>query len=272
MRRRTVEAHRIAFGVSPRHRKNAPWFPSGPTIRILPPRYSGPNPESPCPSNSINFDGNGVMESDSPSPCDNQSVPQNEAAGAGAPVPRADTAVGLELQTENLIETYHVVAEWIRFADAKAAVVLTVGGAFGGLLIPTMKPFLAEGPEAHLTPWWMLLVIGLLAACLLLLGLSFFFAFLCLTPFRVKGRHPATETCPHFHAVGIAGRYGLAQHTEFVEGYRHAKVDGFQKEVLAALLIDSHISVAKYKAVSKSIRCVAFAALFGLAYLIAAQF
>lgn len=212
------------------------------------------------------------MALNSPSQPGNPSTTRSAANDSVAAVPRVDAAVGLELQTENLIETYQVVAEWIRFADAKAGVVLTVGGAFGGLLIPTIKPFLAEGPAAHVTPWWILLVIGLLAACLLLLALSFFFAFLCLTPFRVNGRHPATETCPHFHAVGIAGKYGLLQHKEFVDGYQQAKLVGFQKEVLAALLIDSHISVAKYQAVSKSIRCVALAALFGLSYLIAAQF
>jgi hypothetical protein len=213
------------------------------------------------------------MELNPPAQSHNVAPSQNAAdGGTAAHAPQVDAALGLELQTENLIETYQVLAEWIRFADAKAGVVLTIGGAFGGLLIPTMKPFLAEGPEAHVTSWWIYLVIGQLVACLLLLALSFFFAFLCLTPFRVKGRHPATETCPHFHAVGIAGKYGLTQHKQFVEGYQQAKLVGFQKEVLAAILIDSHISVAKYKSVSKSIRCVAFAALFGLAYLIAAQF
>lgn len=212
------------------------------------------------------------MEDDSPSQPDSTGTSQDTAESVAPPVPQADSTIGLELQTENLIETYQVMAEWIRFADAKAAVVLTVGGAFGGLLIPTLKTFLAEDPEAHFTDWWIWLVIGLLAVCLLLLALSFLFAFLCLTPFRIKGRHPAVETCPHFHAVGIASKYRLDQHAEFVEGYQEAKLAGFQKEVLAALLIDSHISVTKYNAVSKSIRCVSFAALFGLGYLIAAQF
>ena len=33
------------------------------------------------------------------------------------------------LGTENYIETYHAISEWIRFADAKAGVILTVGAA-----------------------------------------------------------------------------------------------------------------------------------------------
>jgi hypothetical protein len=45
----------------------------------------------------------------------------------------------IELETENLVATYDTVAEWIRFADAKAAVVLTVVGAIAGTLIPTLR-------------------------------------------------------------------------------------------------------------------------------------
>lgn len=214
-----------------------------------------PSPDSPSP--------------DSPSPTP---APAAEKPAEHDAPRKLESEFSLELQTENLIETYQVLAEWIRFADAKAGVVLTVGGAFGGLLIPTMKSFLATAPADHLTPWWSSLVIGLLVVCLGCLVLSFAFAFLCLSPFRIKGEHPARETCPHFHAVGIARKYGIHQINEFVQGYREARLTGFQQEVLAALLIDSHISVTKYKNVSRSIRSVAVAAVFGLAYLIAAQF
>ncbi len=37
-----------------------------------------------------------------------------------------------------------MIAEWIRFADAKAAVVQTLGGAIAGLVIPTLKSYLNE--------------------------------------------------------------------------------------------------------------------------------
>ncbi len=203
---------------------------------------------------------------------DNKVVAPTELTISAEMPGNAESNIGLELQTENLIETYQVMADWIRFADAKAGVVLTVGGAFGGLLIPTMRTFLAAQPSDATDYWWPWLVLGLSSACLLLLVIAFFFAFLCLTPFRIKGKHPAAQTCPHFHSVGIAGKYRIDQLNEFIQGYQQAQRAGFQRELLAALLIDSHISVTKYKNVSRSIRCVAFASLFGLAYLVAAQF
>ena len=51
----------------------------------------------------------------------------------------APTRQRIELETENLVATYDTVAEWIRFADAKAAVVLSVVGAIAGTLIPTLR-------------------------------------------------------------------------------------------------------------------------------------
>ena len=50
--------------------------------------------------------------------------------------------------TENFIETYHAISEWIRFADAKAAVILTVGGALAGFLIPTVQAIISD-PESR---------------------------------------------------------------------------------------------------------------------------
>jgi hypothetical protein len=43
------------------------------------------------------------------------------------------------LEAENLIETYQIIGEWVRFADAKAAAVLAVNGALCGALIPLLK-------------------------------------------------------------------------------------------------------------------------------------
>ncbi|MEL6110715.1 MAG: hypothetical protein AAFU85_32310, partial [Planctomycetota bacterium] len=47
----------------------------------------------------------------------------------------ASETVGKPVDTTDLIEGYHATAEWIRFADAKAAVVLTVGAAVSGLVV-----------------------------------------------------------------------------------------------------------------------------------------
>lgn len=179
--------------------------------------------------------------------------------------------ISLELQTENLIETYQILAEWIRFADAKAAVVLTVGLATAGLLAPTLKEYLSVDQAQHLTPWWSILVWSLFGGCFLFLLLSLTFSFWCLLPFRHKGEHPARAKCAHFHAVGIASKYGINDHDAFMAGYKEVGVSGYQKEVLAGLLIDAHISVIKYRRVTISIRWFALSVLFAFAYLISIQ-
>ena len=119
------------------------------------------------------------------------------------------TIVASNLETANLIEGYHVIAEWIRFADAKAAVVLTVGGAIAGLVIPTLKSYLDEDVAAHPTVWWTKLVIGLFAVWLLLLLVSGICAFRCILPFRRKGKHPALGHSSHFHPAAICTAFKL---------------------------------------------------------------
>src|SRR5687768_180130 len=76
------------------------------------------------------------------------------------------------LEAENLIDTYQTIAEWIRFADAKAAVTLTVDGVFLGLLVPTLKGYLADNTVAHPTDWWNALVVILFLSWLALLVIS----------------------------------------------------------------------------------------------------
>ena len=183
----------------------------------------------------------------------------------------ANQDIGLKLETENLVETYSVVAEWIRFADAKAAVVLTVEAAIAGLLIPTLKEYLAEDPNSHLTSWWSGLVVALFAAWLIVMVATFVWAFSCVLPFRLRGRHPSLGRCAHFHPAAIAQKYKIDAFDEFVAGYEAAGVEGFQREVLAGLLIDSHISNVKYGRVTKSIQLLAVSAVIGLAYLLAIQ-
>jgi len=64
------------------------------------------------------------------------------------------------LESENFIETYRLIAEWIRFADTKAAATLTVNGVLLGLLVPTLKTYTAV-TNAHLASWWTPLVVVL---------------------------------------------------------------------------------------------------------------
>lgn len=176
----------------------------------------------------------------------------------------------IDLETENLIATYDSVAEWIRFADAKAAVVLTVAGALASILIPTLKEYLA-GSAIHDAVWnW--IVLGLFTTWLLITVWSATSAFRCILPYRKGGQHPALELCCHFHPAAIASKYALDQHQAFVEGYRKAGVSGFQQEVLAGLLIDSHISSSKYTRVTTSIRLLGASCVFAVLYLVAVQF
>ena len=182
------------------------------------------------------------------------------------------TAIETDLRTANLIEGYHVIAEWIRFADAKAAVVLTVGGAIGGLVVPTLKGYLAEDPSKHPTGWWTTMVSVFFALWLFLLLLSGIWAFLCILPFRQKGRHPALGHCSHFHPAAIGAAYSLDEAEKFKRDCIAMGETGLRDEVAASLLIDSHISSAKYSRVTTSIRLMAASAIVALLYLVAIQF
>ncbi len=178
-----------------------------------------------------------------------------------------------QVRPEELIDTYNAIAEWIRFADAKAAVVLTAGGALASVLIPTLKPYIAEfKPGEHLGEWWLYAVVGSFLLWLFLLVLSCISAFLCIRPLRRKGRHPALETCKHFHPAAISTAYTIDQVEDFQKQFAQLGADGFRKEVVSGVLIDAHISSAKYSRVGASIRLLAASSVFGFLYLFASQF
>lgn len=176
------------------------------------------------------------------------------------------------VDTTDLIEGYHATAEWIRFADAKAAVVLTVGAAVGGLVVPTLKKYLAEDTSTHPFEWWSVVVgitFGLWLLFLLLSGIN---AFLCIQPFRRRGRHPALEDCKHFHPAAIAAHFNLDDTAEFSQHLASLGDEGLRREVAACILIDSHISSVKYQRVTTSIRLMGVSAIAGLTYLVLIQF
>jgi hypothetical protein len=180
-------------------------------------------------------------------------------------------ATEVDLETENIISSYEQVAEWIRFADAKVAVVLTVTGALAGTLIPTLKEYLAA--PSHPTEYWTTLVSAVFAGWLILALASSVYAFRCILPFRSsKGVHPALEHCPHFHPAAIASKYGSREFDKFIADYREAGIAGFQEQVLAGLLIDSHISAVKYAKVTSSIRLLGYCACLAITYLLLIQF
>ena len=196
----------------------------------------------------------------------NDSQPDAATPNAG----KSTGAPAADLETSDLIEGYHVIAEWIRFADAKAAVVLTVGAAIGGLVIPTLKNYLAQ--ETHPTPWWTTVVSSLFAIWLFLLLLSGIWAFLCILPFRQKGRHPALDHCAHFHPAAIGAKYSLSETEKFQNSCESLGDAGLRREVAACLLIDSHISSAKYSRVTTSIRLMGASSIVAIIYLVMIQF
>ena len=123
--------------------------------------------------------------------------------------------------TENFIETYHAISEWIRFADAKAAVILTVGGALAGFLIPTIHRVISpEEVVAHLFPGWQIVCLVLFGLYMLFFLTSGILSFMCINPLRSKGRHPSLDHCDHFHPAAISSAYRDDEVERFCERLR----------------------------------------------------
>ena len=180
--------------------------------------------------------------------------------------------VARELAIENSIEIYKITADWIRFADAKAAVVLGVAGTLGGLLIPYLKPYLDlyQAGKVHA-------VLGVVTlACffvwLVLVVLSAAWSFLCIVPLREKGKHPALDFCKHFHGAAISVAYERGDVSRFVENHKRLGPEGLREEVMAGILIDAHISSRKYSYVTTSIKLFFASAAFGFLFLLLSQF
>lgn len=173
------------------------------------------------------------------------------------------------LEAETVLDAYSIVAEWIRFADTKAAVTLTVNGVLIGVLIPTLKAYLGEEDVVHPTVWWTKLVGGLFAAWLVGVLVSAWHSFLCILPLRGQSKRLALSHATHFHPAAIAQKYAVTQLEEFVADYERVGMTGLRREVSAALLIDAHLSNVKYRHVSGSIRWLAISVAFAMLFLLA---
>jgi hypothetical protein len=175
------------------------------------------------------------------------------------------------------IETYKLIAEWIRFADAKAGVTLTVNGVLLGLLVPTLKTYFTDKSAqfaAHGTGpagWWFGVVVVLFIGWLALLVASAVSSFLCILPLRGRQRSLILEKAAHFHPAAVATHYSVEEPQRFIEDCEKAGLEGLNREVLAAILLDAHLSNAKYRYVTRSIRSLAASVLFGFLYLLAIQ-
>ena len=196
--------------------------------------------------------------------------PANESAKNQA---SQDIASSEANDIEHYIETYHAVSEWIRFADAKAAVVLTVGGALAGFLIPTLKEVLAEPTDgAHMFSQWRVTALVLFGLYTLCFAGSSLFAFLCINPIRKRGQHPSLGHCDHFHPAAISAKYKDDQVEEFVRDCDKRDAKEVRHEIQAALLLDAHISSRKYIRVLNSIKFFTASVVFGFLYFLVIQF
>ena len=187
----------------------------------------------------------------------------------------------VDLETDNLIATYEQVAERIRFVDAKAAVVLTVAGALASILIPTLKEYfkniaigesIASGIVIGAFSIWLILTIWR-AYCafrhIVRSGILFVPVYLAV---------PSRWSASCFGCVLAlspsrdCGQVSVRRPQTICERLRSGRDQGFQAEVLAGLLIDSHISNSKYHRVTLSIRLLGMSSIFALIYLIAVRF
>lgn len=182
----------------------------------------------------------------------------------------ARTAGDKALEVENYTETYKVIAEWIRFADAKAGVTLTVNGILLGLLLPMLKTYLTE--KGGQPTAWTYMVVVLFLGWLALLVLSAISAFLCILPIRGNARILALQHTQHFHPAAVSRAYGLDEVDRFVRDYEGIGMDGLKREVMTAILIDAHLSSMKYGHVTRSIWLLGGSIVLGFLYLLAIQF
>jgi hypothetical protein len=171
-----------------------------------------------------------------------------------------------ELQIRNLIASYEQIAEWIRFADTKAAVVLTVNGLLASFLIPTISELTGQTPGGLAISAYALFV-----GWALLAAWSCLRAVRCILPRALNEVHPAVARCPHFHPAAIAARYPFDQRDEFVEDFERLGCQSFRNQILHGMVIEANISTVKYRHVIASIRLLAAVAPMGLAYLALVQ-
>lgn len=182
------------------------------------------------------------------------------------------TGVEQELAIENSIEIYKIAGEWIRFADTKAAVVLTVGGGLASVLIPHLKPYLEAVGKGEALAALKPAVVACFGVWLAVLVLSAFYAFRCIVPYRKGGKHPALDFCKHFHSAAISVAYRADELERFFDAYRLLGHEKMLREVVAGLLLDAHISNVKYAYVTTSIKLLAVSSVFGFLFLLLSQF
>jgi hypothetical protein len=97
-------------------------------------------------------------------------------------------------------------------------------------------------------------------------------SFRCILPLRGTGRNLTLTHATHFHPAAVAQKYALAEIDRFLADCDKIGTAGLQREILAAVLIDSHLSNSKYLHVTRCIWFLAVSVGFAALYLLAIQF
>ncbi|MCA1685011.1 MAG: hypothetical protein LC745_03315 [Planctomycetia bacterium] len=170
----------------------------------------------------------------------------DERGNLEAPV-AADQAQGsppsaILSETSILIENYKIIADWIRFADGKAAVLLGVQGVLLGQFVPLSAAYYGRVVAGEITSKpWLTLVLGSDVLWFGFFLASTFMAVRCIVPHSIKGRHQALGRCNHFHPAAISSCYRMEDEARFVAGYVGLGTEGFKREVLLGIFTDSFI-------------------------------
>lgn len=172
-----------------------------------------------------------------------------------------------------LIENYKIIADWIRFADAKAGVILGVQGVLASLLIPIATSFYEVNKQAgSVSKSWLYFVFLTYGLWFILFLLSTTLALRCVVPHRRKGIHPSFGRCDHFHPAAISSCYGAGDIEKFLRDYQAVGIEGLKREVLQGILLDSHISNLKYRYVYWSSHLFTIELIFGFSFYVLSRF
>jgi hypothetical protein len=186
-------------------------------------------------------------------------------ARSGARIgPHGDSIEPAGFEIRHLITACEQIADWIRFAGIKAALVLTVDGIFASFLVPTIS-HLRQGTRDPAA----LAASALFVAWASFVALSCREAFRCILPKALNAVYTAVGRCAHFHPAAIATQCPLDRHEQFVRDFDRRAAEGFRNQVLIGMMAGAHISKSKYRHVIASIKLLTAAAPLGSAYVAA---
>jgi hypothetical protein len=194
-----------------------------------------------------------------------------ETAEAGAREESRRT-IPASVEIPTLLEQYKIIADWIRFADAKAAVLLGVQGVLVGLFVPISTTYYQRFVSGELASKpWASLVLGCDALWFGLFLISTVLALLCIVPHGSRGRHKAFGRCNHFHPAAIALCYNEAGEESFVRDYLDLGPERLKKEILLGIFIDAFICSNKYRFVVLSTKLFAAELLIGFVFYVVSR-